>query len=118
MPFDPERKFATVTTVHYYKRKLSLMELPAEYLIRLAAVLDDLRLDQALRLKKRYIERAFGGAGAIAIAEVEAFARAYGCAFRYNRATLEGVFHSVLFVRRSRLSFDELRVREARSTPS
>ncbi|MBR0730424.1 hypothetical protein JQ582_41185 [Bradyrhizobium japonicum] len=85
MPFCLERKFATVNHCSLLQAHLALLELPAEYLIRLAAVLDDLRLDQALRLKKRYIERAFGGAGAIAIAELEAFARAHGCTFRYNR---------------------------------
>ncbi|MDH2353485.1 hypothetical protein QCM80_22895 [Bradyrhizobium sp. SSUT112] len=63
-----------------------------ERLIRLAAILDDLEPDQGLKVKEQYLERAFGGTGAIAIAEAEAFARAHGCKFQYDRATREGMF--------------------------
>ena len=68
------------------------METREEFLIRLAAVLDGLEMDQELKVKARYFERAFGGTGAIAIAEAEAFARAHGCAFQYNRVTRDGMF--------------------------
>jgi hypothetical protein len=37
-----------------------------------------------LIIRDRYIERAFGGTRAIAIAEAEVFARAHGCTFRYR----------------------------------
>lgn len=68
------------------------METREEILTRLAAGLDGLGMEQGLRVGERYVERAFGGTGAIAIAEAEAFARAHGCAFQYNRITREGMF--------------------------
>jgi hypothetical protein len=68
------------------------METREDFLTRLAAVLDGLEMAQGLKVKARYIERAFGGTGAIAIAEAVAFVRAHGCTFRYNRAAREGMF--------------------------
>lgn len=68
------------------------METRQELVTRLAAVLDGLGMEQGLKAKERLVERAFGGTGAVAIAEAEAFARAHGCTFRYDRATGEGMF--------------------------
>jgi hypothetical protein len=68
------------------------METREEFLTRLAAVLDGLGMEHGLKIKERSVERAFGGTGAIAIAEAEAFARAHGYTFRYNRAMREGMF--------------------------
>lgn len=66
------------------------METREEYLIRLAGVLDDLGAGQQLVFRERYVERAFGSSRALAIAE--AFARAHGCTFRYNRTKRQGEF--------------------------
>ena len=68
------------------------METREDYLLRLASVLDVLAMDERLIVRGRYIERAFGGTRALAIAEAEVFARAHGCAFRYNRIKRQGVF--------------------------
>jgi hypothetical protein len=68
------------------------METREEFLIRLAAILDGLGMEQGLKVKEPYVERAFGGTGAIAIAEAEAFARAHGCELQYNWAMREGMF--------------------------
>lgn len=43
-------------------------------------------------IRDRYIEYAFGGNDALALAEAEVFARAHGCTFRYNRIEQQGVF--------------------------
>ncbi|KJC34404.1 hypothetical protein [Bradyrhizobium sp. LTSP857] len=69
------------------------MDTREEFLIRLASVLDGLGMEQGLKVKEQSVERAFGGTGAIAIAEAEAFARVHGCTFRYNRAMREGMFY-------------------------
>ncbi|WP_426608745.1 hypothetical protein [Bradyrhizobium sp. McL0616] len=68
------------------------METREDYLLRLASVLDDIGTDQQLIIRDRYIELAFGGPRAIAIAEAEVFARAHGCTFRYNRVKRQGEF--------------------------
>jgi hypothetical protein len=61
-------------------------------LTRLAAVLDGLAMEQGVKVKERFLEGAFGGTGAVAIAEVQAFARVHGCTFSYDRALREGMF--------------------------
>ena len=58
------------------------METREDFLLKLATVLDDVGSNQKLIIRDRYIERAFGGTRAIAIAEAEVFARAHGCTFR------------------------------------
>ena len=68
------------------------METREDYLLRLARVLDGLAMDERLIVRDRYIERAFGGTRAIAIAEAEVFARAHGCTFRYDRIKRQGEF--------------------------
>ncbi|MET3997407.1 glutathione synthase/RimK-type ligase-like ATP-grasp enzyme [Bradyrhizobium sp. S3.9.2] len=69
-----------------------LMETREDFLLKLATVLDDVGSNQKLIIRDRYIERAFGGTRAIAIAEAEVFARAHGCTFRYNRIKRQGEF--------------------------
>lgn len=68
------------------------METREEYLLRLASFLDVLAMEERLIVRDRYIERAFGGTRAIAIAEAEVFAQAHGCKFRYNRIKRQGEF--------------------------
>jgi hypothetical protein len=60
------------------------METREDFLLKLATVLDDVGSNQKLIIRDRYIERAFGGTPAIAIAEAEVFARAHGCTFHYR----------------------------------
>jgi hypothetical protein len=68
------------------------MEQRDDYLLRLASVLDDIGADQQVIIREHYIEHAFGGKGALALAEAEVFARAHGCTFRYDRIEQRGVF--------------------------
>lgn len=68
------------------------MEQRDDYLLRLARVLDDIGADQQVLIRERYIEHAFGGNGALALAEAEVFARAHGCTFRYDRIEQRGAF--------------------------
>ncbi|MET4483218.1 hypothetical protein ABIB66_007785 [Bradyrhizobium sp. F1.13.3] len=68
------------------------METRQDYLLRLASVLDDVGADRQVIIRDRYIEYAFGGNDALALAEAEVFARAHGCTFRYNRIEQQGVF--------------------------
>lgn len=67
------------------------MERREDCLRRLPSVLDDVGADQLI-IRDRYIEYAFGGNDAPALAEAEIFARAHGCTFHYNRIEQEGVF--------------------------
>jgi hypothetical protein len=59
------------------------------YLVRLASVLDDIGADQQVIIRDRYIQHAFGGNDALALAEAEL---AHGCTFRYDRLSNKGVF--------------------------
>ena len=68
------------------------MDSREEDLLRLASVLDSIGADEHLIIRDRYIERAFGGTGAIALAKAELFAVAHGCVFNYNRVKRQGVF--------------------------
>ncbi|OSI67389.1 hypothetical protein BSZ21_17480 [Bradyrhizobium canariense] len=68
------------------------METPEELLVRLATVLDGLESDAGLLVPARYMERGFGGTGAIAISKAEVFARAHGCEFEYSRTARQGRF--------------------------
>jgi hypothetical protein len=68
------------------------MEQREDYLLRLASVLEDIGADQQVIIRDRYIEQAFGGHGALALAEAEVFARAHGCTFRYDRIEQRGLF--------------------------
>jgi hypothetical protein len=68
------------------------MEQREDYLLRLASVLDDIGADQQLTIRGPYIEQAFGGNGAFALAEAEVFARAHGCTFVHDRIEQRGVF--------------------------
>jgi hypothetical protein len=83
---------ARSAAVHNHWRKHFFMETREKLLTRIAAALDGLGMEQGLKVKERQVEHAFGGTGAIAIAEAEVFARAHGCAFQYNRALREGLF--------------------------
>lgn len=68
------------------------MEQREDYLLQLASVLDDIGADQQVIIRERYIEHAFGGNGALALADAQVFARAHGCTFRYDRIEQQGVF--------------------------
>jgi hypothetical protein len=68
------------------------METPEELLVRMASALDGLESDTGLVVPGRYMERAFGGTGAIAISKAEVFARAHGCEFQYSRTRRQGRF--------------------------
>ncbi|MET4627646.1 hypothetical protein ABIB83_004669 [Bradyrhizobium sp. I1.8.5] len=68
------------------------METREDYQLRLASILDDIGADQQVIIRDRVIEHAFGGNGALALAEAAVFARAHGCTFRYNRIKQQGVF--------------------------
>ncbi|WP_247447706.1 hypothetical protein [Bradyrhizobium sp. 197] len=68
------------------------MEQREDYLLRLASVLEDIGADQQVTIRDRYIEQAFGGNGALALAEAGVLVRAHGCTFRYDRIEQRGVF--------------------------
>ncbi|CUT98355.1 hypothetical protein CDS [Bradyrhizobium sp. G22] len=68
------------------------METREDFLLRLAGVLDEIGADQQVIIHSRYVEHAFGGRGAIAIAGAQVFARAHGCTFSYDRIKRQGVF--------------------------
>lgn len=49
------------------------METREDYLLQLASVLDHVGADQQVIIRDRYIEYAFGGNDALALAEAEVF---------------------------------------------
>ena len=68
------------------------MEARDESLLHLGYALDGIGLDEKLLIRDRYLERAFGGTNAGAIAEAKLFAIAHGCTFTYNRVRRHGSF--------------------------
>ncbi|WP_038957274.1 hypothetical protein [Bradyrhizobium japonicum] len=75
------------------------METREDYLLRLASGLEGLATDERLIVRDPYIERAFGGTRALAIAEAGVFAGAHGCTFRYDRMGVNWLVESARYCR-------------------